>query len=382
MELFFRYLVLAVGIVYAAIIFYFYRGLQKLQPVKLKKQEELPPIGVVVAARNEEAHIEKTVRSLAHQNYPRDRFTIVVVDDRSEDNTLQILQTLEQEIENLRVMMITERKDGISPKKHALLRAVATLDAEFVAMTDADCIHHKDWLRTYASAITPDLGVATGMTIFSKNHYTSRIEKFWQEMQNIEHISEHLITAGASGQGVVLSANGNNLLCNRSLYTYSGEKALNGKITSGDDFFLIQTAEKRGYRTRFLVDKPSIVHSIPEDTISKVINQRARWASKIRFGNWRILPTLLLIFLFYLAVLCYPLTLMNGHFHWGYFALLLGLKVIPDTIYIASGITKFHLKLHWINYLAMQILHIPFIVITTTKGILFGFTWKGTKYKQ
>jgi len=382
MQHFFHYFTLTGGTIYAVLLFFFYRGLRKLQPVQLDPGNDLPTIAVVVAAHNEEEHIETTVWSLANQTYPPDRYEIVVVDDRSSDRTPEILQKLLSDIENLRIVTIKEPPGDISPKKRALLTAVDTVQTEFIAGTDGDCVHHPDWLRNFASAISDDLGVATAMTIFAKNPHSSLLKQFWQEMQNIEQISEHLITAGASGLGLTLSANGGNILFNRALYQHSGKLALNGEVTSGDDFFLIQAAEKRGYRTRFLIDQASIVHSNPEETIPEVINQRARWASKIRFGDFKALPILILIFFFYLMVLLYPLTLFNGHFDWEFFVLILGLKIIPDTAYIVYGFSRFHLKLHWINYIAMQILHIPFILVSAMKGILFGFTWKGTKYKK
>jgi len=382
MQYFFHYFVLATGLIYAGVIFYFYRGLQKLRPVQLKNAEELPAIGVVVAARNEEAHIEKTVRSLANQNYPKDRFSIVVVDDCSDDDTLQLLRKLEQEIDNLRVMAITEREDGISPKKRALLKAVNSLDADFVATTDADCVHHKDWLRTYASAITPELGVATGMTVYHKDSYRSKFEKAWQTMQGMEYISEHLVGAGAIGYSLAFYADGANMMFNRELYQEAGREALQSHIISGDDFFLIQTARKRNYRLKFLINDTAVVRTVPEDTIGKVINQRARWASKVGDGSAGVTVFSVNTFLFYSAILLYPLTLFGGTFNPLFFAGIFALKFIPDTIYMISGYKKLKMSLQPLYYLAMQILHIPFVFVAVLKGILVGFHWKGTKYKK
>jgi len=382
MNHFFYYFVLATGMIYAAVILYFYRGLQKLRPIQLKPNSDLPLIGVVVAARNEEAHIEETVRSLANQNYPKDRYSIVVVDDRSEDKTLHILRNLEQEIENLQVMDITEKEDGISPKKRALLKAVNTLDVEFVATTDADCVHHSDWLCTYASAITPDLGVATGMTVYHKDSYRSQFEKAWQTMQGMEYISEHLVGAGAIGYGLAFYADGANMMFNRELYQEAGREALQSHITSGDDFFLIQTARKRNYKLKFVINDTAIVRTVPEDTIGKVINQRARWASKVGDGSAGVTIFSVNTFLFYSGILLYPITLLSGTFNPLFFSSLVALKIIPDTAYMLSGYNKLKMSLQPLYYSAMQILHIPFVFVAVLKGILVGFHWKGTKYKK
>jgi len=231
----FEYTILFTGIIYFSILVYLWFGLKRLQPVQPVPLDQLPEVAVVVAARNEEEHIADTVRSLANQNYPDSRYEIVVVNDRSEDKTL-----------------IHQVPEGISPKKHALISAVNTLSCEFIAATDADCLHHPDWLRTYAATTEPSLGVATAVTVFSRDDYNSKSERFWQAMQNMEHVSEHLVTAGGIAHGWGFSANGNNMLFNRKLYEKDSDVAVKKSVTSGDDFFLIQTAEKRGYRLKFL----------------------------------------------------------------------------------------------------------------------------------
>ena len=52
---------------------------------------ELPFISVLVPARNEEEKIGRCIESLLAQNYPH--FEIVVIDDRSTDNTAKIIQS-------------------------------------------------------------------------------------------------------------------------------------------------------------------------------------------------------------------------------------------------------------------------------------------------
>src|SRR5574338_490543 len=51
----------------------------------------LPFVSVVVPARNEERYIERCLYSLAAQDYPRERFEVLVVDGRSDDETPRIV---------------------------------------------------------------------------------------------------------------------------------------------------------------------------------------------------------------------------------------------------------------------------------------------------
>ena len=51
-----------------------------------------PLVSIVVPMRNEEKNARKCIESLLSQRYPN--FEIIAVDDRSEDNTLNILKEL------------------------------------------------------------------------------------------------------------------------------------------------------------------------------------------------------------------------------------------------------------------------------------------------
>ncbi|MGH8302525.1 MAG: glycosyltransferase, partial [Steroidobacteraceae bacterium] len=54
----------------------------------------LPPVAVIVPARDEAANIGPCVESLSAQQYPPDRLAIIVVDDDSSDETAAIAADL------------------------------------------------------------------------------------------------------------------------------------------------------------------------------------------------------------------------------------------------------------------------------------------------
>lgn len=60
------------------------------------KQDKRPKVSVLVPARNEHDHIEKCVRSLMAQNYPD--YEILVLDDKSTDDTAAIVERLQKKI--------------------------------------------------------------------------------------------------------------------------------------------------------------------------------------------------------------------------------------------------------------------------------------------
>ena len=55
------------------------------------EENDLPDVSVIVAARNEEENILRCLKSLDKLEYPEDKLQIILVDDRSNDNTGNII---------------------------------------------------------------------------------------------------------------------------------------------------------------------------------------------------------------------------------------------------------------------------------------------------
>ena len=127
-----------------------------------------PRVSVVVAARNEERHVEAAVRALLAQDYPD--FGVVVVDDRSTDRTPEILRGLAGD-PRLRVVRVDALPDGWLGKNHALHRGAESASGELLLFADADVIMDRDTVaravrlaklhRVDHLAVAPDLVLPT-----------------------------------------------------------------------------------------------------------------------------------------------------------------------------------------------------------------------------
>jgi len=97
----------AIAFVWFAIIVVFTQACRKkssLRPMGDRwEPTELPRLSVIVAARNESECIETCIRSLFRQDYPK--LEVVAINDRSTDDTAEILNRLAREFANrLRVI--------------------------------------------------------------------------------------------------------------------------------------------------------------------------------------------------------------------------------------------------------------------------------------
>jgi hopene-associated glycosyltransferase HpnB len=108
--------------------------------------EEWPTVVAVVPARDEADVIERSIGSLALQDYPGD-FRIVVVDDQSSDGTAERVRA----IAGVFVVEGAPRPDGWTGKLWALHQGVNGANAlgspDYFWFTDADIVHTPDNLR-------------------------------------------------------------------------------------------------------------------------------------------------------------------------------------------------------------------------------------------
>lgn len=109
-----------------------------------KIEGDLPYVSVLVAAKNEEAVIDKSVRNLCSLEYPQDKYEVWIVDDKSSDATPQLLAQLVQEYKNLKVLRRQATAGG--GKSGALNQVLPLTKGEILAVFDADAQVPKDML--------------------------------------------------------------------------------------------------------------------------------------------------------------------------------------------------------------------------------------------
>lgn len=103
-----------------------------------------PFVSFLIAGKDEEKNIERAVRSILKQDYPN--FELIVINDRSEDRTPAILESLKAEDKTgrLKVIHISELREGWFGKNNAMREGVEAARGEWLCFGDADCFHSSD----------------------------------------------------------------------------------------------------------------------------------------------------------------------------------------------------------------------------------------------
>jgi glycosyltransferase involved in cell wall biosynthesis len=102
-------------------------------------------VSVIVPARNEAREIERCLRSLLAQDYPN--LEIIAIDDRSEDATGAIMDSLAAESSRVRVIHVRELPDRWLGKTHAMWLAASQAKGDWLLFTDGDIVFAPETIR-------------------------------------------------------------------------------------------------------------------------------------------------------------------------------------------------------------------------------------------
>ena len=129
---------------------------------------ELPPVSIVIAARNESDNLYENLPKILEQDYPAP-FEVVVINNQSMDDSKYLLDALSRQYPNL-VVMEVERSRHLTPsKKFPLTLGIKKARYEHLVFTDADCTPASDqWLRKMTECFSEKKQIVLGYGPYAK----------------------------------------------------------------------------------------------------------------------------------------------------------------------------------------------------------------------
>ena len=261
-------------------------------------QGDLPFVSILVPARDEERYIADCLESLVHQQYPVDRYEIVVVNDRSTDSTPQIIRSYMEEHSMLKCVTIDSNSSGLTGKQNALNEGLKLCSGDIILNTDADCIAGPLWVRRTVSCFTPLIGVVAG---FYMVRSTNDSDYLFSGLQSLDMLFLMDAAAGAIGVNVPVACSGGNLAYRKAVLDDIGYPGTQYTIT--EDTALIRAAAKHtNWKIAVVYDKDAAISTFAKENMKQFLSQRVRWVlggQAIR--SWLRIP-LYTIFLFHLSL--------------------------------------------------------------------------------
>ena len=249
-------------------------GEKRLKPRELPS--ELPKVSVVICARNEEKNIRRCCDHLLKLDYPLDKIEIFLVDDESEDSTMEIMKEYAAKETMFRVLSTEGEPHDLPAKQRPLNKGIRESTGEIILITDADIAVRPGWVKGHLSAYHENIGIAGA---------TTRVDissgKLYDRLQCCDLISKHAVAMGCSGLGFPLSLMGNNFSFRRDAYDMvGGLPGMNRSIV--EDMALMNAiVRSTKYTQGWVTEKSSVVVSAPEPDFRTFIEQRLRWVYEL-----------------------------------------------------------------------------------------------------
>lgn len=143
----------------AAAIYALDRGVRAARYRPAWVPREIPRLSVLIAVRDGQDAIARTLRGVMQSDYPADRLQVIVVDDASTDGTLEAIQSVRKAWPDIVVVHLLEP----AGRRYALTTGVALATGSLIAFCDPDGGLPPDALRNLVSRFAdPDVAAVAG----------------------------------------------------------------------------------------------------------------------------------------------------------------------------------------------------------------------------
>jgi len=238
------------------------RKLKKHPPVINENYK--PFVSILIPAHNEESVISTTAENILNIDYPN--FEIILIDDRSSDNTASVIKDLADK--NERISAIIRNKDAFPGKSAVLNDALEVAKGDAILVFDADATVDPDFLKKLIPNLEPaDVGAVQARKII-RNKDTNYLTR----CQNNEYTMDTQLQAGRDAVKGAVELRGNGELIKREAL-----KDIGGwnNYTITDDLDMSTRLHIKGWDVRFCpeacVYEEGIVFLLP------LFRQRRRW---------------------------------------------------------------------------------------------------------
>ncbi len=267
---------LFIGVVTVQILYYLpvfgrfaFGKVQRPNPKKV-------PVSVIVCAKNEAENVVKFVPLLVEQDYPL--FEIILIDDASSDETLEIFEKFEKEYSNVRLVKVQNNEAFWGNKKFALTLGIKAAKMEYLLFTDADCYPtSKNWIKEMTAHFTMKKTIVLGYGAYEKipKSFLNKIIRYETLLTAVQYFSWAKV--GKPFMGV-----GRNLAYKKEVFFDVNGFIDHMKIRSGDDdLFINQAANVKN--TTICATPESFTYSEPNKTFKTWFAQKRRHVSTAQF---------------------------------------------------------------------------------------------------
>ncbi|MBQ9244811.1 glycosyltransferase family 2 protein [bacterium] len=236
---------------------------QRKNPIE-KNYEYKPYISIMIPAHNEADVIAETIENIAAIDYPKYEF--IVIDDRSTDNTYEVLKKLSTKYPNMKYFSRT--KDAFPGKSAVLNDALKIAKGEAILVFDADARVKPNFIKELVPALEP---VQVG-AVQARKVIINREQNFLTRCQDNEMaVDTHFQVGRDAVKGAVELRGNGELIKRQALDDVNGWNI----YTITDDLDLSTRLQIKGWDVRFCPEVCVYEEGVP--SYIPLLKQRRRW---------------------------------------------------------------------------------------------------------
>ncbi|HHX62620.1 MAG TPA: glycosyltransferase family 2 protein [Epulopiscium sp.] len=258
---------------------YFFGMLYRPMPINIKFT---PGVTIIIPCFNEEEWIDRTIKSCMNQDYPIDQLEVIVVDDASNDRSVEIIQDTVAKIHGEAERYHTKKRlryvvqEENAGKREALARGSKMAKHDLIVFVDSDSFLDPFAIRNLVQPFQdPKMGGVSGRTDVA-NTYTNVLTK----MQSVRYYIAFRIMKAAEAYFDAVTCLSGPLSCYRKdlvlkhMDAWLNQQFLGQKATFGDDRSLTNFV-LRSHRTSYQ-DTATCATIVP-NTYNIFLKQQMRW---------------------------------------------------------------------------------------------------------
>lgn len=305
--------------------------------------QELPPISVIICAREESENLRNNLSAVLEQDYPQ--FEVIVINDGNTDESEDYLKLLEDKYPHLYHSFVPDSSRYISRKKLAITLGIKASKHDWLVFTDAKCLPQSNqWLRLMARNFTSRTQIVLGYSGYERGkgwlHKRVCFDNLFTSMRYLG-----FALAGRPFMGI-----GRNLAYRKELfYQHKGFSAHLNLQRGDDDLFINQIATSENTR------------------VETDVNAIVRMQSVLRAKDWRE------------EKISYASTarLFHGIQHW-----LIGLETATRPAFYGAWMATLVIGILNFHWLAAGIAFFIFLLRFTMQAIIINKTAKDLGEKR
>lgn len=337
---------------------------RQLRPDISRSCRNVIKISVIISVKNEESKVEGLINGLINLDYQEENIEVIIIDDNSNDGTLEELHKETAGVQNLFIKEL--KSTGLSGKREALSFGIRSSKYPYILITDADCQPQSNWLEAYSRKFNLGYDMLFGIAPFYQNKsLANRIACF-------ENLRNSLLSFSMASIGLPYTAAARNFGFTKKAFETLGGYSNTKDTISGDDDLLLREAVKKKMRIGVVNEPGSFVYSQTKKTFKEYFQQKARHTQtsfhylkkhQITLGFWHLLN---------ISLLFSPLLMFFNPL----FGILLPAKLLIDFVIVKSNQKKIGYKFSIPEIFYLQIFYETLLIIHFLNARFSDIKWK------